>query len=158
MLACGGTGMLMAAAYRREEGLLRQLAGILEWMGCELTCRATDLPQLFLRAAQRAEGSLVALFEAVAGELSARVAPDAACCMDTALAKVELPRKTQQLLRQLGASLGEFHLEGQLRQLEAVRLECSRVLEEHTQNRDSRIRSYQALGLCGGLILAILML
>lgn len=150
--------MWMAASYRAQERQLRQLLQSLDWMECELTCRATDLPLLFFGAAERFRGSLGDLFSAMARSLSARAAPDAACCMQEAMACVSLPRKVRDTAAALGTSLGEFHLEGQLRQLRGVRADCARILEEHTNNRDNRVRSYQTLGLCGGLALAILLM
>ncbi len=158
VLSCSSCGMMMAAAYRREEVLLRQLREIMEWMACELRCRATDLPCLFLRATQRTQGPLGTLFDRMSTALSGRVEPDAMTCMETALRAVCLPGKVRQIALQLGASLGEFHLEGQVRQLEAVGAECSRLLEEHVSNRDSRLRTYRTMGVCGGLALAILLL
>ncbi len=158
VLACGGWGMGMAAAYRREGVLLQQLQETIGWMQCELRCRATDLPSLFLRASQRTQGALRLLFQRMSTELSSRVAPDAQTCMETALWEVRLPGKAREIAHQLGTSLGEFHLEGQVRQIEAVAAGCSRLLEEHFRNRDSRLRSWQTLWLCGGLVLAILLL
>lgn len=158
ILACGGMGMLLAAAYRREERLLRQMLESICWMQCELRCRSADLSALFSAAARRTGGRIGELFTRMASELSERVAPDAGVCMRTAMSRVCLPEKTGTVALQLGRSLGEFHLEEQLQQLALVQEECRRLLEEHTRNRDSRVRSYQTLGLCSGLAIAILLL
>lgn len=157
--ACGGCGLGMAANYRREERYLRQLLQLLDWMQCELSCRVSSLPQLFRDGADHTQGNLKTLCSRMAWELEQRVAPDAQLCMAAALeACPRLPEKTRALLCMLGRSLGEFDLTGQLRQLEAVLAEGQRALEEHTLNRDSRIRSCQTLGLCAGAALAILLI
>jgi len=58
---------------------------------------------------------------------------------------------------ELGGNLGRFDIPGQLRGLENTRKECCDKLQMLTQNNDSRLRSYQTLGLCAGAALAILL-
>ena len=77
--------------------------------------------------------------------------------MTAALSKAkDIPRTTKGILECFGRSLGRFDLEGQLKGLEAARQECRRHLVQLSNNRDSRIRSYQTLGLCAGAAMAIL--
>lgn len=159
IIACCGCAALMAAAYRREEQNLRQLQQILEWMECELTCRVPCLSQLFREGAGQSDGVLNVIFEETARELDKRVAPDALCCIMAAInLHPQLTPKVKDLLITLGKSLGDFDLSGQLRQFAAVQTECSRILQDHTKNRDNHIRSIQTLGLCAGFALAILLL
>lgn len=158
IISCGGMGILLAAAYRREERLLRQMLESICWMECELGCRATELSGLFAAAAQRTDGRIGQLFDLMADNLAQRIAPDALVCMNAALSRVCLPEKTACIATKLGRSLGEFHLQEQLRQLTLVREECTRLLEEHTRNRDNRIRSYHTLWLCAGVALVILLI
>lgn len=156
---CGGCGFSMAAAYRREERTLDALRSCLNWMKCELQYRVTPLPQLFAAAAQRCDGGLKRVFTAMAEELENQISPDAASCMDAALGRTaKLPACAAGILRQLGRSLGQFDLQGQLEQLEGVEADCTAALERHRQQRDSRLRNYQTLGLCAGAALAILFL
>ncbi len=155
---CGSSGFLLAGAYRREERMLQQLTDSIGWMLCELRCRGTDLPELYRRAGERAEGAVGRLFDTMARELSRRVEPDVLSCMQIVLNGNNLPAKVRQILLLLGKSMGEFHLDGQLQQLQAVHGQCIGVLEEHRRNRDSRVRTYQTLGLSSGLTLAILLL
>ena len=61
----------------------------------------------------------------------------------------------QQMLL-LGKSIGRFDMDGQIKGLEAVRQDCRRRLDELSKDRDTRLRSYQTLGLCAGAALAIL--
>ena len=68
----------------------------------------------------------------------------------------EIPKRVRQAFEIMGSSLGRFDMEGQIKGLEAVRGFCRRELEGLSQNRDSRLRSYQTLGLCAGAALAIL--
>lgn len=157
ILGCGGFGFSIAAAHRKEEQCLRQLIAALDFMQCELQYRLTPLPELCRLTANQSRGSIRSLFASLATELEDQISPDAGICMRGALSKVrELPKLTCRAAEDLGSSLGRFDLEGQLRGLEAVRQSCRRNLEELTNNRDVRLRSYQTLALCAGAALAIL--
>lgn len=156
---CGGVGFSMAAAHRREEKALRQLVRALDYMGCELQFRLTPLPELCRCAASESAGVVSQTLLLLAAELEAQVAPDAVSCMNAALTKISgLPQRVRKNLQLLGASLGQFDLQGQLTGLEGVRKQCRLDLDELTKDRDVRLRSYQTLGLCAGSALAILFL
>lgn len=156
---CGGWGCWMAANYRAEERQLQQLESFLMEMENELTCRHTQLPQLLRLASDTLGRELSKLMLELAGELERLVLPDVHCCMEAVLARHPmLPASIRQLATELGRTLGRFDLEGQLQQLRSLRSECSRLRSRHEEERDSRIRGYQTLGLCAGAALAILLL
>ena len=156
---CGGIGFGMALSYKREENTLRQLIRVMDMFCCDLEYRMTPLPELFRKAANTATGQLSKLFSIVAQELENQVAPDAAYCMASALRKTrELPGKVLFTLTDLGRSLGQYDLPGQLQGIKAVQASCVRQLDDMENNRTQRIRSYQTLGLCAGAALAILFL
>lgn len=158
VVSCSGCGMALAATHRSEEEMLYQLYRTLQWMECELSCRATNLPQLFYEAAQHNAGQLRSVLESVAAQLDRRDTADAGNCIRKVITQFGgLPVSVSKILNMCGRSLGEFHLEGQLQELTAVRLECSRILEEHRLNRENRVRTVQVLGLCTGAALAILL-
>ena len=154
---CGGIGFRIAANHRREERNLRQLIGILDYMACELQYRLTPLPELCRQAAVEFPGVLAAVFSDLGMEMDAQVLPDIGTCMAAAVAKTaRLTPLTQEALLLLGKSVGRFDVEGQLKGLEAARQDCRRQLDGLSYDRDSRLRSYQTLGLCAGAALAIL--
>lgn len=156
---CGGVGFGMALNYKQEALCLRQLLQVLEMFSCELEYRLTTLPVLFRIAANTASGALARVLSAVAQELESQIAPDAACCMTAALRNAkDLPAKAVFALDDLGRSLGEYDLDGQLKGIAAVTASCREQLEEMECNRTQRIRSYQTLALCAGAALAILLL
>lgn len=159
ILSCGGVGFSMAAAHRREEGALRQLIGVLDHMGCELQYRLTPLPELCRSAAADINGCVAQVLGLLAAELESQVSPDAVTCMRSAVEKAgKLPASIRKNFLMLGSSLGRFDLQGQLKGIEGVRIQCRTDLEALEQNRDVRLRSYQTLGLCAGCALAILFL
>lgn len=157
ILGCGSIGFRIAANHRFEERNLRQLIGILDYMECELQYRFTPLPELCRQASKEFSGLLGNVFQELSVEMDAQNSTDLEICMSSALEKVErIPVLTKEELLLLGKTIGRFDMEGQLKGLEAVRQECRRQVESLSQNRDSRLRSYQTLGLCAGAALAIL--
>ena len=157
LTGCGFTGFSMCASYRREERQLQQLLGALEYMVCELQYRATPLPELCRQAGAKRDGFVGQLFSNLAAELEAQVSPDVQSCLAAAAARSgPLSPRLEEAVCILGASLGRFDLQGQLQGLEAVRSYCQTQLQQMSEGRDTRLRSYQTLGLCAGAALAIL--
>lgn len=158
ILGCGGFGFSMAAAYRREERLLRQLMETLQFFQWELSCRLTPLPELCRMAASLGKGSVPLLFSRLSRELEDGHAPEVSACMYAALRHSDLSPGIRELLSALGRSLGRFDLDGQLQGLNEIKKRCCHQLEALQNNRTDRLRSYQTLGLCAGVALVILFL
>jgi len=156
---CGGCGFAMAAAKRREEQELRQLIRALEYMECELQYHQTPLPQLCRMASASSGGSIGSFLLKLGESLDQNIKPDALSCMELLLDEhTKLSPSIRRVLRTLGECMGCFDLPGQLRGFQSVRKESLRLTEELERNRDSRLRSYQTLGLCAGAALAIILL
>ena len=159
ILGCGGTGFYLAASWKREEWMLGQLDGILDFLCCELRDKMPPLSDLFRNAAERTERPLKQVLLRFSTELDSQILPDAPRCMEAALAKgPELPEKCRDLLRKLGGSLGRFHLDGQIQSLESCQQECQTLRKDMESRRESCVRGFQTLGLCIGAALAILFL
>lgn len=156
LAGCGGFGFSLAAAYRREVHILRQLARVLRLLYWELEYRLTSLPELCALACKECNGTLRNVFQDLKRELEWQSSPDAESCMREALKKNNaLSPKVGALLRQLGNCLGRYDLSGQLQGLDSVRAECDSALNDLEKNRKEKVRSYQTLGLCAGAALAI---
>lgn len=159
LCGCGGFGFAMAVAQRREEQCLRQLLRAMDYMDCELQFRQTPLPQLCRGTSQILSGPVRLVFEELADRLDRQAAPDAQGCVKGTLARFPgLGDRTRDALTQLGDTLGLFDLPGQQRGLAAVAQQCREGIGELSENRGTRLRSYQTLGLCAGAALAILFL
>lgn len=157
--ACGGIGFMMALHDKKEMNCLRQLQAAAEYMTCELNCNMTPLPTLLRRTSAQCNGVLQAYFNVLAEELENQIAPDVACCVDAALVRcADIPTKTREVLFQMGQTLGQFDLEGQIKGLESVCNTCEQHCKRMDINRPQRLRSYPTLGLCAGAVLAILLL
>ncbi|MBO4938323.1 MAG: stage III sporulation protein AB [Oscillospiraceae bacterium] len=157
IFGCGGFGFSLAAASKREEASLRQLIGALDYMQCELQYRLTALPELCRLAGKESAGIVGQILTSLALELESQISPDVESCMRGALNRCsDVPKRICQAFQIMGSSLGRFDMEGQIRGMETVRSFCRRELDGLSQNRESRLRSYQTLGLCAGAALAIL--
>ena len=157
IIGCGGFGFKLAADFIREERFLRQFIGALDYMECELQYRLTPLPELSRNAAKHCGGCLNKIFLSLASELEEQISPDVERCMCAALSKQkDIPKVTKTMLELFGRSLGRFDLEGQLKGIIDIRTECQRHLNDLSQNKRTRLRSYRTLALCAGAALAIL--
>ena len=157
VIGCGGFGFLLASQQRRCIRYLQNIIEILDRMECELCYRATSLPQLCRVSVNHKRGRIQEIFLSLAEELESQIAPDPERCMASALGRnTDLDEVVSEVLKDLGANLGEFDLEGQLRGLAQTRELCKERLNILTHNKSQRFRSYQTLGLCAGAALAIL--
>lgn len=157
MAGCGGMGFSIAAASKREEAGLRQLIGALDYMECELQYRLTPLPDLCRQAGMESKGMIQKLLTSLAVELECHNSHDLDTSLQAALVQcADIPKRLRSAFEIMGTSLGRFDLEGQIKGLESVRSYCRRELETMLCNRESRLRSYQTLGLCAGAALTIL--
>lgn len=154
---CSGFGFSLASAHRKQERQLRQLIQVLEDMVCLLQYKLLPLPQLCRSCADRTGGPLRTLLLLFSEELEQQLTPDASGCMAAALIRCQnLNGSLRYLCSELGYSLGVYDLSGQLQGLEGVKKNCYRVLENLECNRELRIKSYQTLGICAGVALAII--
>ena len=154
----GSVGFVMVATHKRTVKLMQQLIEVLEYMECELSYRLTSLPDLF-RKAVKEESILQRFFETLADELENQISPDVACCVDAALIQInDLPQLVQNGLIAFGRSAGCFDIEGQIKGITSVKENCVSLLAIYSHNQDIRLRNYQALALCAGVAVVILLL
>lgn len=157
ILGCGGCGFLIAVSYKRESAALHQLKTALDFMYCELKYRLTPLPELCILTAAHTNGQIKSFFTHLSRELEQQISPDVKTCVDAALSGCRaVPVLTNEILLELGKTLGCFDLDGQLQSLSALRDMVDRKTAKHSENLENRLRSYQTLGLCAGAALAIL--
>lgn len=158
ILGCGSVGTILTLRHRTEERTLRQLITLLDTMECELQYHLASLPELCRHAADNCSGVLKVIFHDLATELDKQVSPNASVCMKVVLSRTQdVPKLTYVALEFLGKSLGIFDMNGQVKELIAVRNECRRILDVHTINQHTRLRCYQTLSLCAGAAIAILL-
>lgn len=156
---CILSGYAFSLTYKKEERLLYDLVRALDYMCCDLEYRMSSLSDVCRKTSQQCSGVLYDVFSDLSTELDQQIAPDARRCMDAVLAKTRnIPPACKTILQELGTSLGQFGLDGQLRGIENVRNMCNMKAISFTQNKESKIRTYQTLGICGGAAITILLI
>ena len=155
--ASGGFGFSLVRGHRREEAALRSLLIALDYMSSELHFHAPALSQLCRGAGKLCGRGVGQVFLKLADRLEDNQTPDAASCMDAVLEDCQLPAVTLENMRLLGASLGRFDLEGQLKGLEVVRGAAKTGLDKLLAEREQNMRNFQTLSLCAGAALVILL-
>ena len=138
---------------------MQQLLRILVHMECELEYRLTPLPELCRQVGGLFKQAPGGVFNDLARELESQISPDVTYCMSTVLnTRNDVLPITKQVLANLGTTIGKFDLEGQIKGLNSTSALCKQHLDELKKDRDSRLRSYQTLGLCAGAALVILLI
>jgi stage III sporulation protein AB len=153
---CGGFGFSLAAAARKECGMLRILIRVIQQMQWELKYRMTELPELCRLAGETGNGVIREVFDTMAGKLERREVEDVSAAFLAELNRYPLPRHVRRNLKQLGNNLGRYDLESQLHGLEAVRQQCRLDLMELESERKKQMRCYETLAVCAGVSLAII--
>lgn len=157
LAACGSFGFSMASAYRNEEKIYRNLIWILSYMKAELQFHLTPLPDLCSHAAAETDGIVGKIFEKLSIELRTWKYPDASDCMQKVLCdESAVSPAVRKILLDLGSTLGQFDLNGQIEGINLMKTECGNALKLFADHREERLRGYRTLGLCTGAALVIL--
>lgn len=152
-----GFGIVISVSHRKTVRHLQQLIAAVNYMECELQYRLTPLPELCCKASAMGSGCIKRFFTALENELNTQIRPDPHSCVQSVLSRtMDMPLCIQKQIAELGCTLGQFGLEGQLEGFRKVRISCEQALEKLTTNQDVRLRSYQTLAVCAGAALAIL--
>ena len=154
---CGSFGISLVMGEKHQERILQRLLSALKFMESELQYRLTPLPELLTLAGKQAGGEICEIFCRVSQELNDQILPDVCSCMQKVLQeRADLVRSARKILRKLGQNLGAFDLPGQLDGLQEAEEQCKRELKKMEDGKAQRFRSYETLGFCTGLALAIL--
>lgn len=153
---CGGFGLSLNAAVRKECGMLRMLIRMIQQIQWELKYRMTALPELCRLAGEMGNGIIRKIFEDMAGKLERREVEDVSAAFMAELNRYTLPRHIRRNLKQLAVNLGRYDLESQLQGLEIVRQQCRADLTELESERKKQMRCYETLAVCAGVSLAII--
>lgn len=155
----GYTGNRLAAMHKKEEKSLNQLIFLLNFMQCQLQYRLTPLPALCRDTAKQATMSLQRFFNCLAAELDGQISPNVERCVTAAIAKTnQMPKETQKQVAKLGKTLGQFDIDGQVQQLQAINKECELLLYNYRENINPKAKNYSTIGFCFGAVVAVILL
>lgn len=162
VLSTSFVGFGFAGGVRRQA---RQLTAVLEALGYlkgEIMYRRTPLAQvLALLPAAVSDAAVGAFFRSCARQMQTDRTRSVQSAMRAALSdtpQLALSQAAQQTLLTLGASLGQFDLDGQCRAIELASARLEAQLSRLEQGRGARCRSYVTIGICAGLAVAVILL
>ena len=154
----GCVGLIIVSNQKKTVYLMQQLIACFEYMECELSYRMTSLPELF-RKLPSDSSILQRYFAILANELEGQISPDVSCCVSAALSQVnDIPVLVKNGIIEFGKNAGYFDIDGQLKGIVSTKERCINNLVSYTNNQDVRLRNYQALALCAGAAVVILLL
>ena len=161
LLAGGGLALGLGAAgeLTRRVDTLNALAAALGLLESELALRAPATPELMERLARSAPEPAAGLFREVARGLPRLGEVDFLTLWRAGLARLDaLTEEDRRPLLELGAVLGRYDVEAQTQAAAAARRELEETARRLAARRREEGRSYAAVGLTLGLLLAVVLL
>ena len=165
MLGAGLTllsGALYAIRFTKEhrlkEAYFEELLMILEHFLWELQTNLSPLNICCQVASCSGKGKMSQIMAQLAHYLVQGSGQSPETCMDLVLEGQDIPLVLRHRLHQLADTLGRYDLSGQIGGIRAVQELCRRDLHALTVQRAKNVKSCQALGLCTGAAVAILLL
>lgn len=157
VISAGSVGFQMAALLRKKCDLLNQILKALQLLRNEIAVCGTPLPQAFALLAASCNGALESLFGSTAREMDKNRWTTPHDAVSNALEPLREPLLGEIFLP-LAKNLGKYDLDAQLQGIETAKLQAEQRLQEMEQERKIKSRTYQTLGVCTGLAVAILLI
>jgi len=160
VLASSCVGFGFARSVRRQAAQLAQLITALEFMKSEIQYRMTPLPELFGQLARSPEPAVGGMFARCAGILRANRTSPPAAAFKRAMEeekRLVLSPESRQTLTALGMALGRFDVEGQCRSIELAQRRLQAESDALEEKKRARCRSYETIGVCAGLAIAVIL-
>lgn len=161
ILSTGSVGLRIASALRNRCRLLRQLFSSLQVMYNEIGCCGTPLPQTFALMAVSSDGVVSRVFSAVAKAMDKQRWLTPRSAMEEALKAEPIlgqDRDVAELLLSLAAGLGRYDRESQLQTLDKSKRDLEALLQSADRECSVRSKTYEVLGICAGISVAILLI
>lgn len=154
-------GFGFAANIRAQSRQLGALLSALAYMKNEISYRLTPLPELFYLLGKSSPAPIGSLFSSCAQALMQNPSASVQGVVRSALSQtpqLAITQQTRQTLLELALSLGKFDAAGAASALELAQTRLRQELMVLDSHRRERCRSYQTIGVCAGLALAVILL
>ena len=150
--------MNITKEHREKEDCFEELLMILEHFVWELQTNQPTLAICCQAASQCGKGQIGKLFSSLAQYLAQGGEASPSICMERVFHAHPIPTSVRERLSQLADTLGRYDLCAQISGIQAVQELCRRDLQALALERSKTVKSCQALGICTGAALAILLL
>lgn len=161
IISAGSVGIGIASSLRKRCRLLRQFIASLQVMRNEIGCCGTPLPQAFALMAVSSDGAVSRVFSAVAKEMDKRRWLSPRNAMEEALESEKSlgdDREVAEFLLSLASGLGKYDRESQLATLDRCQDQIESLLKTAEKECSVRSKTYEVLGICAGISVAILLI
>lgn len=159
--ASSAVGFGFAANIRAQSRQIEALLSALSYMKNEIAYRLTPLPELFYLLGKSAARPVGAFFAACAEALMQNPSASVQGVVRSALSQtpqLAITQQTRQTLLELALSLGKFDANGAGAALELAESRLRQELMVLDSHKRERCRSYETIGVCAGLALAVILL
>ena len=161
VLSSGAVGFGFARAVKLQCAQLEGLLWALDTMPSEMSARLTPLAQLFSGLSACRQKDVAAFFAEAGRALSAQPYCTVPVCFKRGFQQAKGFRpgdESVQALYGLSLNLGRFDLESQLAAIERTKASVTAALLALQGQKRARCRSYETIGICAGLALAVMLL
>lgn len=161
VLSSGAVGFCFARAVRLQCAQLEGLLWALDTMQSEMSARLTPLAQIFTMLSACRQKDTAAFFAEAGRALSTQPYCTVPVSFRRGFQQAKRFRpgdESVQALYGLSVNLGRFELESQLAAIERAKASVTAALLSLQGQKRARCRSYETIGICAGLALAVVLL
>lgn len=161
VLSAGSVGIRISASLRKRCRLIRQLLSALQVMYSEIGCCSTPLPQTFALMAVAVDGTAERLFSSVAKAMDKNRWLPPVHAMEQALHDETELGEDQELsesLLSLASGLGKYDKDSQMQIMDRTKERLEQLLLAAEKECSMRSKTYEVLGICAGISVAILLI
>lgn len=155
-------GFLKAGELKIRTERLNELKKVMLLLQGEFRFRRAPIPEAFEAVSKKAEAPFAGFLESVAAELEAGKSGNFLSIWEKQCGELlsweGMKREDQQLLEQLGSSLGCFEVTLQLEMLQGVIRQTEEVLKTAKEQQEVRGKLYQTMGVSLGALLTLLII
>ena len=161
ILSSGTVGFRLARQLRQRCTMLRQLQSGLHVLKNEIAFCASPLPKAFARVAASLDGPMAEVFAKVSGSMDKHCWLTPFSAFRQALRDavgIRQEDKIRTILLELAGKLGQYDLDSQMQGIELAMNRLEEERQNAEQERSVKSRTYETLGICAGLAVAIILL
>ena len=161
IVSAGSVGLQISFEMKSRCRMLRRLLSAVELLKNEIAVCATPLPQAFALMSSSMNGSMGTVFSRIANEMNQRRWMTVSAATEHAILAEPSLKKEEELcdiFRTMAAGLGKYDKDSQISTLDGTIIRLGKMIAQSEQERSMKSKTYEILGFCTGLSIAILLL
>jgi len=156
-LSSAAVGFQMSAMLRKRCALMRELDNLLQLLEQEIVTCGTPLPHAFALLSASTDGIWENVFSGIAKEMDKNRWATPHEAAQIVLNQVH-DRDISEIMLPMMKKMGKYNIEAQTQGIESARRQLRMILQELEQERKMKSKTFQTLGICTGLAVAILLI